>query len=68
MRRRFGRKSPFHAEPLSIEYYLRNRLTKERVHWSASRSGAIEAMEATIRLARAAETHAASSDDFGGKA
>ena len=56
------------TDPLCIEYYQWNRLTKERVHWTAPRSSAIEAIEATVRLAKAAENHAAASDDFGGKA
>ena len=39
---------------LSIEYYQRDRLTGERVHWKAPRARTIAAIERTIALARSA--------------
>ena len=39
---------------LSIEYYQRNRLTGERVYWTAPLERTIKAIELTIALARSA--------------
>ncbi|KAL1515723.1 hypothetical protein AB1Y20_002339 [Prymnesium parvum] len=57
-----------HSSPLRLEYYQRHRLTGERVFWDAPRRVMTEAIDATVALARAAESHAAATDDFGGKA
>jgi hypothetical protein len=54
--------------PLRVEYFQRNRLTRERVHWSAASDTAVNAIRATLELARAAEEQAMDCDDFGSKA
>jgi len=57
-----------HTDPLRIEYYRRERLTRRRVAWAAPKEEALRPIEATIALARAADMHAADSSQFGGKA
>ena len=48
-----------HRSPLRIEHYQRDRMTLQRVHWSAPRSRIIAAIETTVELAKAAEAEAA---------
>ena len=45
--------------PLRIEHYQRDRVTLQRVHWSAPRPRIVAAIEATVQLAKAAEAEAA---------
>ena len=48
-----------HRSPsLRIEHFLRDRHSAERVHWSEPRASVAAALEATVRLARAAEAEA----------
>ena len=48
-----------HRSPsLRIEHFLRDRHSTERVHWSEPRASVATALEATVRLARAAEAEA----------
>lgn len=51
--------------PLRIEYYQRDRVTLQRVSWAAPVASAADAIEATLRLAQAAERQAADASDFG---
>ena len=44
--------------PMRIEHYQRDRASLERVHWSASRVEVAATVDATVRLARAAEAEA----------
>lgn len=57
-----------HKNPLCIEYFQRDRHTRERVNWDTPVQIVAKAIDATIALARAGESHAAAVDDFGGKA
>ena len=47
-----------HRVPLRIEHYQRERLTLRRVHWDAPRARIAASVDATVRLARAAEAEA----------
>ena len=45
--------------PEEFEHYQRDRVTLQRVHWSAPRPRIVAAIEATVQLAKAAEAEAA---------
>jgi len=50
-----------HTAPLRIEHFQRDRASLQRVPWSAPRAQVVAAIDATVRLARAAEAEAADS-------
>ena len=41
------------TKPLRIEHFMRDRETRERVHWAAPRSDTMRAIETTVAMAKA---------------